>query len=528
MMSQRNDHRSCHGCCHGFGRRRFLQGCATAMAGAAGGLAPWAGASAAEAGRGTIRVAAVFLAQVRNSWPYPGFDAAGRQREILAALRRGCPEVEFIPVTIKTPGETGKALNLKNRVDGYLVYVTTLSWSLCGTLSAIGKLNKPLVVANEFLGGCGAFLRGAPSLVHKKTAVAVSTTQLGDLVAVARQFASLGTENLTTAEFARRCEKAYRRTFPSAGESTCVDDNLKLTGIAECVARYRASKVLVLGRGNGGRQRNLLGATWQYVDWKELEAIYPELDPDEVTEWASRWTRRAKALPAGKYVEPSVPPAKEIHNAALVYLAMRRLLEKHDTNMITANCGGGLGTSGALRGFPCLGFAQLLDDGGLGICEAQLDDTPPMLMARLLTGRPGLVSDPAIDTSRNRIVYSHCVGSRKVFGPDGEQNDFHIRTSHARVGAVVESLMPAGYMTTTFRTNVARRQIVIHQARSLGPLASEKGCRTKLIGEIRGDIGKLFDRWDQFGWHRVTVYGDVKEPLAEFGKALGLTVIEET
>ncbi len=28
-------------------------------------------------------------------------------------------------------------------------------------------------------------------------------------------------------------------------------------------------------------------------------------------------------------------------------------------------------------------------------------------------------------------------------------------------------------------------------------------------------------------WHRVTVYGDVKEPLTEFGKALGLEVIEE-
>jgi hypothetical protein len=39
--------------------------------------------------------------------------------------------------------------------------------------------------------------------------------------------------------------------------------------------------------------------------------------------------------------------------------------------------------------------------------------------------------------------------------------------------------------------------------------------------------GKMFDRWNQFGWHRVTVFGDVKEPLAEFGKALGLKVIEE-
>jgi hypothetical protein len=82
-------------------------------------------------------------------------------------------------------------------------------------------------------------------------------------------------------------------------------------------------------------------------------------------------------------------------------------------------------------------------------------------------------------------------------------------------------------MTTSFRTNAARKQLIIHQAQAVGTLDSERGCRTKLIGEVCGDIGKLFDQWDRFGWHRVTVYGDVKEPLAEFGRALGLEVIEE-
>jgi hypothetical protein len=516
---------SCRGCSQAIDRRRFLQQGGAALA-AAGCLAPLGRTALGNQG-GKVRVAAVFLAQVRNSWPYPGFDAAGRQREILAALGRGCPEVELVPVTIQTANDAGKALGLRDQVDGYLVYVATLSWSLGGTLAAIGKLNKPLVVANEFLGGCGALLTNVPPMVRSQRAVAVSTTRLEDLVAVARQFASLREPGVTPAEFARRCDKAYRETFPPASETQCAEDDVKLADIGQCVARFRQSKVLVLGRGKSGQQQDVLGATWQYVGWEELESVYPAVDPDEAAEWAARWTRRAEALPPGEYIEPSVPPAKEIHNAAIVYLAMLRLLKNHGTDMITAACGGGLGVSRALRGFPCLGFAQLLDDGGLGICEAGVDDTPPMLMARLLAGRPGFVSDPAIDTSQNRIVYSHCVGPRKVFGPGGPQNGYHIRTSHARLGAVVESLPPAGYMMTTLHTNVAHKQMVIHQAKSLGPLASEKGCRTKLIGQVRGDIAKLFSRWDQFGWHRVTVYGDLKAPLAEFGKALGLEVIEE-
>lgn len=151
------------------------------------------------------------------------------------------------------------------------------------------------------------------------------------------------------------------------------------------------------------------------------------------------------------------------------------------------------------------------------------------MMARILTGRPGFVSDPALDTSKNHIVYAHCVGMTKPFGPEGESNAYRIRTLHNRDprGACAESMLPPGYMTTTFRTSFGRKQMIIHQAKSAGPLDSEHGCRTKLLAEVRGDIGKLFDQWDQFGWHRVTVYGDVKEPLTEFGKALGLEVIEE-
>jgi hypothetical protein len=172
---------------------------------------------------------------------------------------------------------------------------------------------------------------------------------------------------------------------------------------------------------------------------------------------------------------------------------------------------------------------QLLDDGGQGVCEAMPDDTLSMLMARILTGRPGFVSDPALDTSKNQIVYAHCVSTTKVFGPEGKSNDYRIRTLHNRDprGACAESLLPADYMTTTFRTSFGRKQLIIHQARSTGALDTERGCRTKLAAEVRGDIGKLFDQWDQFGWHRVTVYGDVREPLIEFGKALELEIIEE-
>ena len=522
---------SCVACQHGIGRRRFLQGCGAVAAVAAGSLLPGAETSAAEEGGRKARVAAVFLASMntREIWPYPGFDTERRQREVMAALNEGCPEIEFVPLTVRAQGDLQKAVALQDQVDGYLVYAMTLVWNQRGMLVEVARLGKPTLVADEVLGGSGVFLTGVSQLASQRVpTTVVSTTRLADLVTVARQFADVRKPGMTPASFARRCEQVFRMTFPARDGMACTGDPVPLADIDGCVKRFRASRFLIVGRGHDGQERDFLGAKGQYVGFAELAALYDQIDPEKAAEWAARWTEEAEALPLGEYVEPSQPTPEAVRKAGRMYLATLRLCEKYGTDSVTINCLGGF-SAGKLPAYPCLGFMQMLNDGGQGVCEAMPDDTLSMLMARILTGRPGYVSDPALDTSRNQVIYAHCVGTTRVFGPKGKANGFRIRTLHNRDprGACAESLMPAGYMTTSFRTNAGRKELIVHQAKTLGPLDSEKGCRTKLIGEVRGDIGKMFDQWDRFGWHRVTVYGDVKQPLAAFAKALGLKVIEE-
>ena len=300
----------------------------------------------------------------------------------------------------------------------------------------------------------------------------------------------------------------------------CLDDPVALTGIGECLKRFRDSRFLIVGRGRAGQEQDFLGAKGIYVGFEQFKAIYDRVDRDKAAEWARRWSKEAD-----KVVEPT---PDWIRKAGAVYLATLELLRRHGTDTVTMNCLGGFG-SGRLPAYPCLGFMQLLNDGGQGVCEAMPDDTLSMLMARILTGRPGYVSDPVLDTSKNQIVYAHCMATTKVFGPEGPSNMFRIRTLHNLDprGTCVQSFLPEGYMTTSLRTNFARKEMIIHQAKAVGNLDADRGCRTQLIGEVRGDIGNLFQQWDRFGWHRVTVYGDVKEPLVEFGKALGLRIVEE-
>ena len=503
-------------CHHAISRRDFIKGAGMALA-AARCTAP-AAAAAGETQDRQVRVGLVFLSKQGSSWPYPEYNVEAREKEILGLLKEGCPGIEFVPVVVREPDDVQNAVAMKERLDGYLVYCVTLTWNLLEAITTIGKLGKPMVLADEFLGGSGVFLLGYTRLCREGiSACGVATRRPGDMVGVARMFTDLK-PGVTPEFFAAQCQKAYRKTFPTVSEPKGLGDPIVLTDIGKCLERFRKARFLIVGRGELKQEQDFLGATGVYVGFDELKALYDNVDRDKAAEWADRWVREAD-----KVVEPTL---EWIRKAGAVYLATLELLRRHGTDTVTMNCLGGF-AQGELPAYPCLGFMQLLNDGGHGICEAMPDDTLSMLMGRILTGRPGYVSDPVLDTSKNQIVYAHCVATAKAFGAGGKSNMFRIRTLHDHDprGTCAQSFLPVGYMTTSFQTDFARKQMVIHQAKAIGNLDSDRGCRTQLVGEVRGDIGKLFRHWDH--WHRVTVYGDVKEPLAEFARGLGLKVVEE-
>jgi hypothetical protein len=151
-----------------------------------------------------------------------------------------------------------------------------------------------------------------------------------------------------------------------------------------------------------------------------------------------------------------------------------------------------------------------------------------MLIIGYLTGRPGYISDPVIDTSKNQIIYAHCVAMNRVYGPDGKTNPYHIRNhSEDRKGAAIRSLLPLGEMTTSLEFDPDKKEIIIHRANTVENVEEDKACRTKLAAEPVGDINKLLRYWDTWGWHRVTFYGDLRRPVEHIAALLGFKLIEE-
>ncbi|MGB2822057.1 MAG: hypothetical protein WBF17_13825, partial [Phycisphaerae bacterium] len=288
----------------------------------------------------------------------------------------------------------------------------------------------------------------------------------------------------------------------------------------ECLRQMKQSKILAVRDKSSGPAAPIMNIPMERVAFAEVNEAWKAADKDEAGAVADRWERTATKVIG--------VPRKTLETSAAMYLGMKAVLKKHSANAITMNCLGGF-YGGHIHAYPCLGFHELNNEGLVGGCECDVRSAATMVAITALTrGRPGFISDPVIDTAKRQIIYAHCVASNKVFGPKGAANPFAIMThSEDRQGASVRSILPVGYMTTTLDIRPDRKEIIFHQGKAVANDPDDRACRTKLCAEPVGDIEKLFTMWDQWGWHRVTFYGDLKKPVFALADAMGWKIVEE-
>ena len=506
-------------------RRQFLSGCAACAGCFAGGtlLGPRVARANETAGnKPKIRVVFCETTNDKPIWPNIGYDFDMRRQQVLDALTQGCPDLQFLPTKVMDDAKhAAEVLQKDGEVDGYIVCVQGLGWrndivKLCAT-------GKPTLLVDNLFGGSGLFLvKQAQIMSSGKPVDWVSTSKDQDLVASARNFILLK-QGKSAAEVAAAFQTTRRKNTPAETDWTCKADVVPAPNFDEALKEMRKTKLLVVGGGWGGdrfRQasKSAIGIELIPISFEELAAACAQTDQDQAKAFADRWITGAK-----KVVEPD---RDEIERSGGIYLAMKQLIQKHGARGISVNCLGGF-YGGHIKAYPCLGFSQLNNDGLVGGCEADQMSAITMAAMGILVGRPGFISDPVIDTSRNQIIYAHCVGMTRAFGPEGASNPYYIRShSEDRKGAVVQSLFPEGYMTTTLEINPVTRQVIMHLAKTAGNNDSDMACRTKLEAVVKGDIEKLTENW-RMGWHRVTFYGDLKEHVTELCDRLKLALIEE-
>lgn len=515
------------GCACCTSRRRFLAGACGACAGmAAATLGRPLPAAAAPQSAARPRVRLVFacfaLKQDRPTWPHIGYDFSGDIEAVTTALKEQCPQVEFLPSVCHGPEHAKKLLaeDAGQRIDGYLVYQMNNWVRVMQTVVASGK---PTLVADFPFSGSGGFLVYTAGLRRKyRNFSVVASTRLEDLAASARCFTVLARG--TTADFVKACDEVRRQRTAQPTMGACREDPLKLADVGQCLWALKGARLLTVG----GRIQNVVKEIAQHlgievvpIDFKEMAAAYEATDRQRARQIAARWKSAARSVALGDTADET------LEKSARQYLAQEALLKKHRSEAITINCLGGF-YSGQLQAYPCLGFVELLNRGWIGACEADLLSSITMMVVKHLAGRPGYISDPVMDTSKRQIVYTHCVATTKALGPAGPENPYEILTHNEdRKGAAVRSFLPVGYMTSTLEIHPGRQEILFHRAKAVDNIVLDRACRTKLAGEVVGDVEKLFTYWDLYGWHRVTFYGDLREPMRELAKALKFRFVEE-
>ncbi|MBL7111942.1 MAG: hypothetical protein ISS19_08380 [Bacteroidales bacterium] len=467
-----------------FTRRQFIGTCSTCATGTmlfpaftAGPLFGPGRGPKLPSEKAIIRIVYAYPDPDQPNWPNIHYDFEGHINEVHERLIRGCPGVHFLTskTMVGTEEEAKKILAMDEEVDGYVVYLAGCLWGqLTETIASTGK---PTIIADNLYAGSGEFLTSFAAVKRAGHPVlGISSSDPQDL----------------------------------ADAVNCLD----------CLKKLKSSKVLVVGGNVDSKIPEMYGTQVINVEFNEMNNTYEKISNKDAQKVAEQWITEAE-----KTIEPS---KEEIIKSATIYLAMLELLEKYEAQAITINCLGGIYSKKLVAAYPCLGFMQLDNMGLVGACEADQRSTMTKLIMTYLAGRPGFISDPVIDTSKNQIIYAHCVAPTKVFGPEGPANPYHLRDhSEDRLGACNRSLFPLNEMTTTIQFDHMKKQVIFHQGISVENVDEDKACRTKLAVEVKGDINKLFDYWDQWGWHRVTFFGDLKKPVYNVAALMGFEVVEE-
>ena len=232
---------------------------------------------------------------------------------------------------------------------------------------------------------------------------------------------------------------------------------------------------------------------------------------DEVRALAEDYRRRAQ-----KVIEPS---DEDLLNAARNYFCARMIMRDHDCQGITMDCLG-LVTDRQIPTPPCMAWCRLLDEGLLGVCEADLNAVMSELLCIKLLDKPGFIQDPVPETVRNTFIGAHCVCATKLNGYDQPAEPFILR-SHAEsdIGVSLQVIFRQDQPITLMQM-AGPSKMWLGRGRVLRNLDTPPagGCRTS----VELALENIPDSRDVKGFHQLFIYGDHVRDFQAYAQVHGI------
>ena len=419
-------------------------------------------------------------------WPCKNYDFSLELSRVMRAVRDKNADVDFDVVATDNANsvKTTYAEDVKI-YDGVLVLLFTC-WKQVDIFYVENSLNGlPVIVANmPYAGSGGALMLTAPLLRKgNNRAILLSTTNYYEIADAVKLFDVMNKMRQTTV--------------------LCVSERADL----EIKEGWFTSQW-------GVKFVNKNGAT--------LMNYFESVNDEDAKVFATKWKKEA--------IEVVEPTDNDVLLGAKLHLALKKMMHDFNADSVTVDCLS-LATSGCYGKYgnlyPCLSHFEMLNDGIVAVCEADIPATVTSLVTKYLANKPGFVSDPIIDTSCNQIIYAHCVSCAKMYGYDDARVCPYAIRSHAedKAGAAVQVYFPAGEKVTTFIINAKERGACsLHLATTVGNVGYQEACRSKMCATTNAEA--VMNNWTG-GWHRVTVLGDYSKQLENLFKLSNLAFIRE-
>ena len=322
--------------------------------------------------------------------------------------------------------------------------------------------------------------------------------------------------------------QGHRVTLMPSGDYDELEQALRLLRV---IPMMKQTRILLFppARGTTPAQspdqvKERLGADVVAIEEKAFNDMISSAQDSAVRAEINSWTKNAK-----KIIEPN---KEDIRMAARVSVALQNLMEQQQAQALAVGtCMGWLP-----KGFPCLGFARLRDNGIPAACEGDMDSLLTMLLFQYMIDRPGFQGNATFDTSRNALWTAHCTAPLKMDGPNGAEAPYLLR-GHSEVGGsgcVPEIQYRLGQTIT--RTKMVNLDTILASTGKIieVPEVSVHGCRTQIVTEVR-NAAKMAANWSSVLetedamtlLHRVVFYGDHMENVHHLARLMGMKVVTE-
>ncbi|MEM3066944.1 MAG: hypothetical protein QXI81_06400 [Nitrososphaerota archaeon] len=449
----------------------------------------------------SIKVLNVFLgSKARRGWPSPFYDYDARVKEWVNRLNglKLQLAVEFVNHVVSTMDEVNRLeREIGSDVDAIFAYILT------------SESTRFTYWASRRIADLGY------DYIHKYGGYGIPTVYVIDLYG----------GDISGLPLVEDLEKAGKRfLMVSSSDMNDIEKVLRAVYTAKMLS---TSKVLVITRREANPAKYLspqyvslvkqrLGVNLEYVDYSEVKALYDEVDMNVAERLAEEVMKKA--------TEVREPSKSEVVRAAAIYIALKKLLEKHGANALAIDCLGWLEYGKVeMPTTPCLALSLLNDEGYVAACEADVHSALTMLIFRYLADRASFISDPVVDVAENAVIHCHCTAPTKM---DGQVTPYVIR-NHADSGDGVglQVFMHEGIDVTVAKFVEGLNEMVASVGKILDNVDIDRGCRTKVKVSVPDARKYLYGY--KGGLHRVLAYGNHLSALEDLSRLMGFKLTLE-